>query len=179
MTWKNKEYKREYEKTYRIKNRDKRVLSSRLYYIKNREILLLKKKRKYYKDHDASKAYSKKRYDENRDKILLQRRIRHKKDPINKMINDARYRAKKNSIPFNITKDDISIPKLCPILGISISVSDGSNKPWSPTIDKIDPKLGYVKGNVQVICHKANMMKSDATKEELINFANWIITNLK
>lgn len=45
----------------------------------------------------------------------------------------------------------------------------------SPTIDKIIPNLGYVKGNVWVISAKANRMKSNATVEEL----ELLVKNLK
>ena len=40
----------------------------------------------------------------------------------------------------------------------------------SPTMDRINPKRGYVKGNVMVISYKANSMKQDvdfATVERL------------
>lgn len=39
--------------------------------------------------------------------------------------------------------------------------------PESPTLDKIIPALGYVPGNVWVISHRANTIKSDASLEEL------------
>ena len=41
----------------------------------------------------------------------------------------------------------------------------GIGKPihGSPTIDKINPKMGYTKGNVMVVSHLANSMKRDAT----------------
>jgi len=45
---------------------------------------------------------------------------------------------------------------------------------WSPSIDKVDPKLGYVPGNIQVISMLANCMKRDATREQLHMFADWI-----
>jgi hypothetical protein len=35
------------------------------------------------------------------------------------------------------------------------------------TIDKIDPKKGYVKGNVWIISFRANRIKYDASLEEL------------
>ena len=38
--------------------------------------------------------------------------------------------------------------------------------PASPSLDQIVPGLGYVKGNVQVISHRANTLKSDGTLEE-------------
>ena len=45
----------------------------------------------------------------------------------------------------------------------------------SPTIDKLIPSLGYTKGNVWVISRRANMIKSDATLEEL----ELLVGNLK
>jgi hypothetical protein len=44
----------------------------------------------------------------------------------------------------------------------------------SPSLDRIKPELGYVPGNIQVISARANVMKNDATPEELLAFANWV-----
>ena len=35
--------------------------------------------------------------------------------------------------------------------------------------------LGYVRGNVTVMSMKANIMKGDATPEELLQFAEWVL----
>ena len=48
--------------------------------------------------------------------------------------------------------------------------------PSSPSLDRIIPELGYVPGNVQVISHQANTMKSNATLKELKAFAAWVAT---
>lgn len=37
----------------------------------------------------------------------------------------------------------------------------------SPSLDRIDSSKGYVKGNVRVISARANMLKNNATVEEL------------
>ena len=39
--------------------------------------------------------------------------------------------------------------------------------PNSPSFDRIDPTKGYVKGNVIIVSNKANVIKSNATVEEL------------
>jgi len=79
----------------------------------------------------------------------------------------AKARAKRSGIPFSLVLDDILIPEKCPILGIPlISHSDKCDFD-SPSLDQITAGGGYTKENVQVISHKANTIKSNATLEEL------------
>jgi UDP-N-acetylenolpyruvoylglucosamine reductase len=52
--------------------------------------------------------------------------------------------------------------------------ADGYSKDNSPSIDKIVPEKGYIDGNVQVISLKANVMKNNATPDDLRRFAAWI-----
>ena len=79
----------------------------------------------------------------------------------------ARNRARQKSIPFTIEVRDIVIPRCCPLLGVLLNFGKGSVTRSSPTLDRKIPSLGYVKGNVWVISHKANLIKQDATLEEL------------
>jgi hypothetical protein len=90
------------------------------------------------------------------------------------MLVSARRRAKLQNIPFNIELGDIIITEKCPALGIKLEVGVGAVTNNSPTLDKIIPELGYVKGNVVVISHKANTMKRDASLEEIFRLANWL-----
>ena len=103
------------------------------------------------------------------------RRQLHRKDPRKVMLVHARQRAKKNNLDFNIGYDDITIPKVCPLLGIPIYVTNNIVGANSPTIDRIICEKGYVKGNVMVISHKANTVKSNLTITEL----ELLIKNLK
>ena len=41
----------------------------------------------------------------------------------------------------------------------------------SPTLDRIIPKLGYIKGNVQVVSALANRIMSDATVNQVMAVA--------
>ena len=88
------------------------------------------------------------------------------------VLSQARYRAKKKGLEFNITKEDIlPIPEFCPILGIKLERVRGSANALSgytsPTIDRIDNTKGYVKGNVHVISMRANHIKRDASFDEI------------
>ncbi len=52
--------------------------------------------------------------------------------------------------------------------------------PDSPSVDKLIPALGYVKGNVAVISRRANQIKSDCTSgDELRQVADWLDAELK
>jgi len=85
-----------------------------------------------------------------------------------KILYRAKASAKKKGIDFNLDLSDIEIPEFCPVLGLRLEVNRGKGYHFeSPSLDKIDPKKGYVKGNVRVISARANLLKSDATVEEL------------
>jgi hypothetical protein len=50
---------------------------------------------------------------------------------------------------------------------VSLKRGVGKFDSCSPSLDRIVPELGYVKGNVRVISDRANRIKRDATLEEL------------
>lgn len=126
-----------------------------------------KEKKKAY---DA--IYSKtKEYKTRRVQYMLQRRI----DNWSRVrIRELVYRAKKLGVPFDLTADDIKLPKECPILGIPLIVCASGHlgpKMNSPSVDRIIPSKGYVKGNVIVVSMRANVLKKDATVSELKKLA--------
>ena len=83
--------------------------------------------------------------------------------------------SKRKNLPCNIEESDLAIPDYCPVLGIPIFFTEGNGpKPNSPSIDRLKPELGYVKGNVNVISQKANRIKNDATLEELGKVYEWL-----
>ena len=95
-----------------------------------------------------------------------------------KMHQRAKQRCKKTGLEFSIVPDDIVIPDTCPVLGIAINMNSGRSGAYrnSPSLDRIDNNKGYTRDNIQVISQLANAMKSAATKEELLKFANWVIS---
>lgn len=76
-----------------------------------------------------------------------------------KMFNRAKSRALQRGIEFTITVEDIpNIPERCPVMARPMD---------TPSLDRIHPWKGYVPGNIRIISNRANMLKSDATVEEL------------
>ena len=134
-----------------------------IWYAKHRHRELAKHKirnqRPEIKQHHA--AYAKRRNAEN---------------PSLRLLQDARRRARKAGLPCNLTIEDVSIPAMCPVLNIPILRPGGKTCNNSPSVDRIIPELGYVRGNVQVISYMANAMKRNATIDQLLTFANWVLT---
>lgn len=63
---------------------------------------------------------------------------------------------------------------ICPALGIKMSWGGGyKDKFASPSMDRIDSKKGYVKGNIVWVSNKANTIKSDSTIEEMEKVLSW------
>ena len=127
-------------------------------------------------EHPSKKAYREK----NKEKIYARVKAWRLKYPHRVLVNGARQRAIKRGLEFNIEYVDVEIPVTCPILDIPITkhicvdVRSGPHNN-SPSIDRIDNTKGYTKGNIQVISHQANTMKGNASPEELIKFAHWIL----
>ena len=120
-----------------------------------------------------------KRYASGRESACKDCKIKYRQaNPVliqtNHMVNKARTRAKNKGLPFDIDSDYIRsiIPSHCPIFGTRLEWScnrGGAARalPNSPSLDRIDPSKGYVKGNVWIISSRANRIKSDASHEEL------------
>jgi hypothetical protein len=146
-----------------------------------------KRKEHYWSDPKASIAsvlaareknskkileYNKKYAKANPDKV---RQWRAKTAIEKKLLYSARQRSKKRNTPFSICEKDIVVPEFCPVLGIKIERSKtGHSCDNSPSLDCVIPQLGYVPGNIMVISHKANTIKSNATVEDLEKVLQWL-----
>lgn len=91
----------------------------------------------------------------------------------------AKRRAKELGLPFSITMEHLlSIyPKdgNCPALGITMEWGGGiSGRDNSPSLDRRVPSAGYVCGNVRFISNRANMLKNNATADEMRRVAEYL-----
>jgi len=153
-------YQKEYGKQYREANKEKLQEYSKNYHENNYE-RLKPEKIEYWKRYRM----------ENKDKIA-----EYSRSVIDKVIfNNTKKRAKQKNLPFNLDQSDIAYPDTCPVFGYKLVRGTNRSKANSPSVDRIIPSLGYVKGNIQIISNKANTMKQDATPEELRMFARWVL----
>ena len=111
---------------------------------------------------------------------------RYRSNPIPQLIYNYKKRAKLSGVPFDLKPEDVknrlnSAGIKCPALGVKMEISKlgSKNNDLSPSIDRIDPKKGYVRDNIVVVSMKANRIKTDATIEEIRKVANFYEKLLK
>lgn len=93
-----------------------------------------------------------------------------------------KYRAKKAGWAFDLNTSYIETLMVshCPALGYELqySILPGNKhkkRKDAASIDRIDSNLGYIKGNVQILSWQANLIKQNATNDELISFSKWVL----
>lgn len=93
----------------------------------------------------------------------------------NRLFKAAKERANKFQLDFNIDESDVFVPHSCPICHQKLEVSS-TRGGWkhSPTLDKVKPDLGYVKGNVAVICKLCNSTKGSGSANLHRQIADYI-----
>ena len=121
----------------------------------------------YYREADKNRERANEYYKQNKDAIRKRTKEIRRNNKAKEMLKSAKARAIKNNLAFNIDEADIVIPKICPVLGIALETGDGKIQKNSPTLDRIIPSNGYVKGNVIVVSNLANTIKTDATTEQI------------
>lgn len=146
-----------YAKQYREKNKDKIQKHSSTSYLKHAESRKIFQQNKYHLDIEASR-------------IKLKERAT--KMPWKIMCSSAKARAKKQGLDFDLTQEYIQsiwpVDNKCPVFRFDLTKSNlGESRDQSPSLDRIIPLKGYVKGNVTIVSLKANRMKNNGSLDDL------------
>lgn len=109
----------------------------------------------------------KKKFEGSPNEYKMHRRLVSNKSRLNKT---DKYYKNDGSI-----EDLLPLPSHCPIFGIELNYKGGNNTVYdnSASIDRINPDLGYDRGNIHIISYKANRMKNNGTLEELEKIVNY------
>jgi hypothetical protein len=98
------------------------------------------------------------------------------RNPQLSMYDGAKNRAKHKGISFELKLKDIIIPAFCPVLtDIPLFFTPGAVTDNTPSLDRFDNNQGYTKENTSVISFRANSLKKDATFQELIAVARYVM----
>ena len=128
----------------------------------------------YYPERWLSKLPGYRRRPSNRDKYNFRYRL-------NRLNQKAKMRAKRDGLPYKINIDYLAeiFPKdfMCPVLNKKMAFGEDIQN--APSIDKLIPEKGYIKGNVTVISFRANQLKRDGKLEEIEAIYKWMKKQLK
>lgn len=148
-----------------ITRQEQKNEANKRYYRRNRERILAK-----------FRETSKEVYEKTKDVKLERAKRSRERHYERSMYRNVAGRCKALGIEFDLELSDIVIPDVCPYLKVSLTRTQGEGRVWTnASLDRIDPTKGYVKGNVQVISAKANLMKAHASADELVRFAKSVL----
>lgn len=148
---------------------------------------VLKYNRKLYAENDEYKVKRKTRY-ENRSE---ESKIRNKENgsafyqsvrgrALN-LLKSATRRADKFPQIMDIDFDFIHnqlLTGVCSVTGLPFDLNkpEGSMKnPYAPSIDRIDPNVGYIKENTRLVIWQYNLMKGEISDAELLKLCKLIV----
>lgn len=88
-------------------------------------------------------------------------------------INRARSRSRKLDLPCDLDMEYLlelleSQGGRCPLTGLPMTLAYGPRSPFLPSLDRIEPEKGYVKGNVRFLCFAANVGRNQFGDETYI-----------
>ncbi len=90
------------------------------------------------------------------------------------IFRNKKYDAKRKNIHFSLRFEDVVFPTHCPILGIELDYGKKKTiKMNSPSFERLDSNIGYVKSNVIIISYKANSMKRNCNLKEIKQIASF------
>ena len=99
-----------------------------------------------------------------------------KVDAARLLYKNIKSRCKRMGREFSIDIKDIIIPEKCPVFGFELKRENRETWMCAPSVDRIDSSKGYIKGNITVVSRRANILKRDATVEELEQLFNYYKT---
>ena len=114
--------------------------------------------------------------------VFYKTREKYDRRRIREILYEKPAQSRKEGVPYDLDLNYVLdiFPKdyRCPVLKKKMEWSSSPRNPNSPSLDRIEPNKGYVKGNISWISNRANSMKNDATFEEVELIYNWFKKNV-
>jgi hypothetical protein len=177
------EKKRVYNKQWYQEHKEQAKAKSRQYHHDNSEKANAAAARWRENNKEYRDTYNRIYFAENHLRLSRKARERRQtffaKDPkaawLHYTAKTATSRARQNKLPYDKDLSKLALPDICPVLGIPLNYSRNYNRKTrllgpqldSPSLDRVVPEHGYVFANLQVISWRANLLKRDATIDEI------------
>jgi len=142
--------------------------------------------RNYHAQHrEHLNARSSAYYRDNRDALVQQmkEKFQHtrRNSPWLILLRNAQERSKKKGLPCDLTAEWLEQrwTGFCEVTKLPLSLENRAPGPRfnSPTLDRKDPKLGYLTSNVRIVRHGVNALKADGTDADMLEMARAIVEN--
>lgn len=92
------------------------------------------------------------------------------------LFQGAKNRSIEKNLPFDLTKQwiDENLKEYCPVLNLKYLYCQGKPVYESPSIDRLLPEKGYLIENCRIISFRANLLKNDATLEQINQLIDYL-----
>lgn len=140
---------------------------NRAYYLANRETII--RRVSEWQKNNPEKVRA------NKLKSLKKRR---ELKPYMAAIYEAKSRASRNSLPFDLTHEwaQSKWTGKCELTGAAFEYpSDGKTSPFSPSLDRIDGSKGYTQDNCRFILWAVNRFKSNYDDDTMMRIARLLV----
>jgi hypothetical protein len=124
--------RRDQQRDYRARNRERILARQKAWHLRNRE-----HRRIYHRAYSLVPAHLAARF-----------------------CTNAKQSAKRHGVAFDLTPADTVVPARCPVLGIVLRVGVGKFTANSPTLQRLDPSRGFVRGNVRIVSKRARWQRA-------------------
>lgn len=168
---------------WRADNPDRQKEIERRHRKKNAASIAATNKRWREENADHVRAEGKRWHEANREAANEGRRMRgqdaRQETPWRRLIMLASYRAKKKSLAFALTdKWARSVwTGRCAVTGMPFAMNNRFGQLMSPSLDRIDPKKGYVPDNCRFILFSVNAFKGTGTDQDMLLIARQLLQN--
>ena len=159
-------YNKEYAVEYHKKNKERNNKRSAKHYSDNKDRILSRQRESYRNDPEPHR---------------IKNAQRSEKQPWWYLRRNAQTRAKKQGLAFDLTDSWFSgrWTGKCEITGIQFQKTNDRKgpSPFSHSVDRIMPELGYTQSNCRLILFGINAMKQDGTDADVMLIAKHLVAS--
>ena len=107
---------------------------------------------------------------------------RRRADPVKAMYRSLAGRAKRANISFELSLEcvrELTAGMVCSATGLPLSWewSGPGKNPWAPSVDRLEPHLGYVESNIRITCWAYNLARSNWSDEIVRVLARGVVSH--